>query len=117
MKKTHSQSSATHQKSDSACIERDQPLQRNSHSKTMNITPLNLNGLTSNSSHQLDSGMDTNNYKGAKSSSSQNYEKQFFRLSGVVKDMFLELKHRTREEVSQNLIPYNLLEPQLHVDA
>jgi hypothetical protein len=104
MKKTSSQSMTSHQKSESACLERDSGISKSSHAKTLNIAPLNLNGLSSNSGNQLDSGTEfSGNHKNPKTSASQNFEKFYLKLSGLIKDIYLEIKHKTLDEVKKIL--------------
>jgi len=102
MKKTSSQSISSHQKSESACLERESSLSKSSHAKTLNIAPLNLNALSSNSGNQLDSGLElSGNHKNPKNSASQNYEKYYMKLSNLIKEIYLEIKHKTLDEVNK----------------
>lgn len=100
MKKTLSQTSSGAQKNDSLSMERDQNNIKPLHTKTLNIAPLNLTGLSSTSGNQSDSAMEMSNPKQSKgSSSSQNFEKYYMKLSNSIKEIYLDIKHKTVEEV------------------
>lgn len=105
MKRNHSQNATSHQKSESACIDRESSLAKGAHSKTLNIAPLNLNTInSSNNNNYLEQGLEIINHKQQKSASStQNFEKMYTKLFTAITDFYLEVKHATLQEVSRHL--------------
>ena len=102
MKKIQTQASGSmHQKTDSVSFERDPSTIKSHAPKNLIIAPLNLNLINSNSNNY--NAPEASIIKTRISASSQNtnnWDSQYNRLSNGIKELFIEMRKRTANEVS-----------------
>lgn len=88
-------------KSDNLNFEKESQNNKSFQAKSLSISPLSLNTLTSNATNYIETGPETSSQKHYKASSSgTNYENQYFKLTNAIRDMFLEMKNRTLRDVN-----------------
>jgi len=107
MKKTSSKSYSMNNKSESVNYEKESQSNKSFQAKSLSISPLSLNTLTSNATNYMETGPETSSQKHYKGQSSgTHYENQYFKLTNVIRDMFLEMKNRTLRDVNSMFVIY-----------